>query len=123
MLRFKFNLYEMKSIQLLITGVLILFVVSSCVVEKVNVGNYQESSSSKVLKKGKDIYLFWDLVSMQKTEPGIDIPDYEKIVKRNLFDVVATYGTAGIFSFYTVTIRTNKEPLKKSDLKTNPENE
>lgn len=113
----------MKSIQLLITGVLILFVVSSCVVEKVNVGNYQESSSSKVLKKGKDIYLFWDLVSMQKTEPGIDIPDYEKIVKRNLFDVVATYGTAGIFSFYTVTIRTNKEPLKKSDLKTNPENE
>jgi len=77
------------------------------VVERVQVGNYnQQEGRAKVYEKSKDIYLFWDRVPMRKTEKNLNLTDYEKIVKRNFFDAVVYYGTLGIFSFYTVEIKT-----------------
>jgi hypothetical protein len=86
-----------------------LLLASSCVVERTQVGTIEPGLlNQKTYKKGKDIYLFWNQLPLQKTERGLDIKNYEIIVKRNLFDVVVTYGTAGIFSFYTVIIKTER---------------
>jgi hypothetical protein len=85
----------------------------SCKVETLHVGNYAtQPGKPVVINKGKDIYLFWDKVPLQRVEKKVAITDYEKIVKRNLFDNVIYYGTIGIFSFYTVKINA-KEPVEQ----------
>lgn len=84
---------------------LAIFLTTSCLVERVQVGSYDASKKSTILTKSKDIYLFWGIVPLRRTEKRIKVKDYEKTVRRSVFDTVVFYGTAGIFSFYTVTIR------------------
>lgn len=98
--------------QILIIWILVIF--SSCAVEKEQIGNYNtQKGKSIVYKKGKDVNLFWDKVSIKRFENKIDIEDYEKVTGRNIFDNVVYYGTMGIFSFYTVKIITKE--IKKEE--------
>ncbi len=103
--------------KILVFSVLVLcFFLFSCKIEKVQVGNYNAlEGKSIVYDKGKDIYLFWDQVPLQRLESKIEITDYEKIVKRNLFDNVVYYGSMGIFSFHTVKIVTKSSTQEKDD--------
>jgi hypothetical protein len=85
---------------------IILLSTVSCTISRTAVGNYSNiDCKSKVYKKDKDRYLFWNLVTLREIEKTIKIADYEKVVRRNTFDTVVFFGTAGIMSFYTVTIR------------------
>lgn len=85
--------------------VVLCFLLFSCKVTKVQVGNYSSiEGKSIVYDKGKDIYLLWELFQIRSVENQIKIADYEKIVKRSIFDNVVYYGTMGIFSFHTVKI-------------------
>jgi hypothetical protein len=63
---------------------------------------------TSLYKKEKDIYLFWDQVRLRSTEKHLDVREYELIKRRTFFDAVIFYGTAGIFSFYTISIRVPK---------------
>lgn len=90
---------------LLFLSLLILIIASSCSVKHVPVGNYENIDCKPiVLKEDKDLLLFWDLVTVRRTEKGIKVKDYEKVSRRKFFDNVVFYGTAGIFSFYSVKI-------------------
>jgi hypothetical protein len=60
---------------------------------------------TSLYKKEKDIYLFWEQVRLRSTEKLLDVKEYELIKRRTFFDAVIFYGTAGIFSFYTISIR------------------
>lgn len=91
----------------LFIGVLCFF--TSCVVQKEQVGNYNNQEGKSIVhEKGKDFYLFWENISVRKVEDKIEVEDYEKIVRRSFFDNVVFYGTIGIFSFYTVEIKTKE---------------
>lgn len=82
----------------------------SCKVQKEQVGNYSdETGKTIVYEKGKDIYLFWDQITLNKVEDHIEIKNYEKIIKRNIFDNIIYYGTFGVFSFYSVKIKVKEE--------------
>jgi hypothetical protein len=95
----------MKPRILLSLFVLIVFT-SSCTISRKQVGNYNNiDCKSKVYAKDKDRYLFWNMVTLREIEKTLKIEDYEKVVRRNTFDTVVFFGTAGIMSFYTVTIR------------------
>jgi hypothetical protein len=86
-----------------------VILITSCGATKVQVGNYNNIDCKTTLyKKSKDIYLFWDIVPIKRTEKKIKVKDYEKVVRRDFFDNVIFYGTAGIFSFYSVKINTKK---------------
>jgi len=95
---------------------LFFFLFISCKVEQVQVGNYNTLEGKLIVyDKGKDIYLFWDKLPLQRLEDNIKISDYEKIVKRNLFDNVIFYGTMGIFSLHTVKIMAKDSTQGKKD--------
>ena len=96
--------------------VLLLFIIESCTIQKEQMGNYNEQPGKEIVyEKGKDIYLFWDQVQLQKVEKNLKTKDYEKIVKRNVFDGIITYGTMGIISFYTVKIKVKETTKKDTD--------
>ncbi|MDX9846566.1 MAG: hypothetical protein RBT74_06270 [Tenuifilaceae bacterium] len=87
-------------------AVLLILIATACGVQRVPVGNYENvDCKPKTLTKGKDLSLFWELVPIRKVEKTIKITDYEKVVKRDIFDNIIFYGTAGIFSFKSVRIR------------------
>ncbi len=93
----------MRSVLAILTLSIVLL--SSCAVNTVQVGNYDENECKpKVYKEGKDVSLFWEMVPLRRTEKKINLENYEKVTKRDFFDTVIFYGTAGIFSFKTVTI-------------------
>ena len=103
----------MKKIFIALT---LFFLITSCVVDRQQVGQYnQQDGRAKTVEKSKDIYLFWNMVPMRKTENYTGLKDYEKIVKRNAFDAIIYYGTLGIFSFYTVEIKAKQIPASKSE--------
>lgn len=99
----------MKKIIVTILIVLTL-IVSSCVVQKQQYGSYANQQGKEVVyDKGKDIYLFWDQVPLQKLDKDLDMQNYEKVVKRNVFDTFITYGTIGIVSYYSVKIKIKEQ--------------
>src|SRR6056297_1470699 len=99
--------------RLFFVAILSLILISSCLVSKEQFGNYDSSKyPTETVKKGKDFYLFWDKVSVKKTDKNLDIKDYEKIVRRGVFDATLYYGTLGIFSFYSVKINAPKNDNK-----------
>jgi hypothetical protein len=91
-------------------SIILLFIIlllsnTSCKVTKEQVGNYSTTDCKpKLFREGKDIYLFWEMVPLRRTEKKINLNNYEKEVSRDFFDTVIFYGTAGIFSFYSVKI-------------------
>jgi hypothetical protein len=88
----------------------------SCTISRTPVGNYSNiDCKSKVYKKDKNRYLFWNLVTLREIDKTLKIQDYEKVVRRNTFDTVVFFGTGGIFSFYTVTIRVKDCPTEQSE--------
>ncbi|MFP4556765.1 MAG: hypothetical protein ACLFNU_07830 [Bacteroidales bacterium] len=92
----------------LVLAILTLSIVllSSCAVNTVQVGNYDKKDcKSEVYKEGKDISLFWEMIPLRRTDKKVNLENYEKITKRDFFDTVIFYGTAGIFSFKSVTIK------------------
>lgn len=85
------------------------FIASSCVTQRMQTGDFDNAVlKTSLYKKEKDIYLFWDQVRLRSTEKNLDVKAYEMIKRRTFFDAVIYYGTAGIFSFYTVSIRVPK---------------
>lgn len=87
-------------------AVFLILVATSCGVQRVPVGNYEKvDCKPKTLTKGKDLSLFWELVPVRKVEKTVKVTDYEKVVRRDVFDNIIFYGTAGIFSFKSVRIR------------------
>ena len=101
--------------KILFAVILSLVLVSSCVVSKEQFGNYDSSKyPTETIKKGKDFYLFWDKVPVKRIDKKLNIKDYEKIVRRNIFDVTLYYGTLGIFSFYSVKINVPKDRKERN---------
>lgn len=91
-----------------------IFMFMSCSAQKEQIGNYENLKGKTITyEKGKNIYLFWDQVQLQNIEKDIKIKDYEKTTRRNVFDNVIYYGTFGMVSFYTVTIKTKEEKGNK----------
>lgn len=83
----------------------VMIFASSCSVNRVQVGNYENIDCKPIVYKAdKDFYLFWNTVPVRRTEKGVKVKDYEKVARRKFFDTVVFYGTAGIFSFYSVKI-------------------
>ena len=100
---------KIKRISLILISAIIL--ASSCTVQKVAVGNYDEvQCDKKLLTREKEISLFWELIPIRNVEKNIDVKNYEKVKKRGFFDTVVFYGTAGIFSFHTVRIYVKECP-------------
>lgn len=97
----------------LIIALLLLFVSSSCVVSKQQIGSF-DASKCKTTEtiKGKDFYLFWNQIKVKKISDDVKQKNYEIVIKRNVFDTFVFYGSIGIFSFYTVKIKTCKETTK-----------
>ncbi|MCB2196415.1 MAG: hypothetical protein KQH79_11195 [Bacteroidetes bacterium] len=94
----------------LVVLLLILLATTSCVVKKQQYGNYENQIGKEVVyDKGKEIYLFWDQVPLQKLDKDLDMQNYEKVVKRNVFDTFITYGTIGIVSYYSVKINVKEQ--------------
>ncbi len=87
-------------------AVFLVLIATSCGVQRVPVGNYEKvDCTPKTLTKGKDLSLFWELIPVRKVEKTVKVTDYEKVVRRDVFDNIIFYGTAGIFSFKSVRIR------------------
>jgi len=94
----------MKTVKL-IAASLSFIILTSCGAQRVSVGNYDATDCKPIRHtEGKDIALFWEMVPLRTTEKMVNLTDYEKVVKRDFFDTVIFYGTAGIFSFKTVKI-------------------
>lgn len=91
----------------IIITLLLLLTSTSCVVSKQQVGNYDtEKCKNSQTVKGKDFYLFWNQLPVTKVADNVDAKNYEIVVKRNAFDAIIFYGSIGVFSFYTVKIKT-----------------
>ena len=66
--------------QLLTVSLLVVFLTSSCMVSKEQVGRYNEiEGNTKVYEINKDAYLFWNLIPLRRTDKKLPIKDYEKI--------------------------------------------
>lgn len=100
--------------KLVIVALLLFMSGYSCVVSKQQVGNYDSKKcKSNQTIKGKDFYLFWDQLTVNRTADDIALKNYEIIVKRNAFDAIIFYGSIGIVSFYTVKINTCKTEISR----------
>ena len=102
---------NMKALRISFIFILAITLSTSCTVQKMSVGNYDEvQCDKKLLTREKEVSLFWELVPMRKVEDKINVKSYEKVKKRGFFDTVVFYGTAGIFSFHTVRIYVKECP-------------
>lgn len=102
----------MKHILLIFTLILSLGF-SSCQVQRIQVGNYEnQEGKSQIYEQGKNFHLFWDLVPLKEIEKNLSIQDYEIVQHRSLFDNIVYYGTIGIFSFHTVKIKYKSSKAK-----------
>jgi len=87
-----------------------MLLLSSCAVQKEYFGTYDKTeSNTTIYKKEKDFYLFWDRIQVREALKTLELENYEKITKRSFLDGVIFYGTAGIFSFYTVKVKVNSK--------------
>lgn len=96
--------------RIFLTTILLLIFTVSCTVTRETHGDYDSSKhKTKTLVKGKDLYLFWNQLPVNRTENQVDVEHYEKIVRRGFFDAAIYFGTLGIFSFYSVKIKVPAE--------------
>lgn len=86
--------------------VFIVLLGSSCVVSNVSYGNYEqmECDQHQVIKD-KNVYLFWHMVKVNETKLPNELQDYKVEKNMNLYDIVVTAGTLGLFSTETVKIK------------------
>lgn len=104
---------KMKVIKTILIIISTVILATSCTVQKTSIGNYNEvECDKKLLTKEKEISLFWETIPLRKVEKKIKVKDYEKVSKRDFFDTVVFYGTAGIFSFRTVKIYVKECPAE-----------
>lgn len=104
----------MRIIGITILAVL-FFLLNSCVVSRSTYGDFERTDcKTETFVKDKEIYLFWDKLPLQQITIPDTINNYQKVVKRNVFDGLVYYGTMGIISHYTVTYKIKICPKEKA---------
>lgn len=96
----------MKKSILLLTFASTLFF-SSCLTTKTSVGDFREIKGDEyTYAKGKQLWLFWGLLPLGRTDvntPGDG--NCEVVTRYNFSDCLITGLTAGIISSYTIKVK------------------
>ncbi len=83
---------------------------SSCMTTKTNVGAYKETVGNEyTYAKGKQIWLFWGLVPIGRT--NVNTPgngNCQVITKFNFGDVLISGLTGGIITTYSIKVKAKK---------------
>lgn len=92
-----------------------LVTLTSCFTTKTNVGQYKESTGNTyVYSKGKQVWLFWNLVPLGRTKTSTPSNGSCQVITRfNLIDVLISGITCGIISTETIKIKAKREETKK----------
>ena len=84
--------------------------VSSCMTTKTSVGNFKESRGNEyTYAKGKQVWLFWGLVPLGRT--NVNTPaegNCEVITRFNFGDVLVSGLTAGIVTTHSIKIKAKR---------------
>jgi len=102
-----------KGFQLLFL-VIITCIMTSCMTTKTKVGTYQEESG-EVYKysKGKQVWLFWGLVPLGRTNVNTPSDGSCEIITRHSFgDVLVSALTAGIITTHTIKVKDKRKSEK-----------
>lgn len=101
-------------LKLLALFVFAALTLSSCMVARKQVGNYEKKDCKPVVyKEGLDFYLFWETIALRKTEKNIKVKDYEVVRRRGFMDYIVFYGSVGIFSPSRVQVKVKNCDEKK----------
>lgn len=107
----------MRSIQkhtsLLLLFVMLFLALPSCMTTKTSVGQYTEQpGESYTYAKGKQMWLFWGLVPIGRT--NVNTPgegDCEVVTRFNVADVLISTLTFGIVTTYTIKVKAKREEV------------
>ena len=88
----------------------IVILVSSCMTTKTSVGNYKESQGSEyTYAKGKQLWLFWGIFPLGRT--NVNTPgdgNCEIVTRFNVGDALISGLTGGILTSYTIKVKAKK---------------
>ncbi|MBE7686845.1 hypothetical protein G1K46_02345 [Tenacibaculum finnmarkense] len=94
-----------------------LMMLTSCMTTKTTVGNYKESQSSKyTYAKGKQVWVFWGLIPLGRT--NVNTPNHgncQIITRYNLGDILISALTGGIVTTYTIKVKAKRDSNKKDN--------
>lgn len=104
----------MKTKTILFAALTALMLGTSCMTTKTSVGQYRENDGNTyVYAKGKQLWLFWGVVPMGRTNVSTPASgNCQVITKRTFGDYLLTGLTAGIVSSYTIKVKAKKEEKK-----------
>jgi hypothetical protein len=92
---------------ILLIGVATSLLFSSCLTTKTSVGGYREAKGTEyTYSKGKQMWLFWGLVPIGRTD--VNTPSNGKcevVTRYNFGDCLITGLTAGIVSSYSIKVK------------------
>ncbi len=104
----------MRKVLILLVASLILSLLSSCMTTKTSVGTFKEKSANTgrtyTYAKGKQIWLFWGLLPMGRTDVSTP-PDgnCRVVTKLKPLDVIITGVTGGIVTLYSIKVEAKKK--------------
>ena len=84
---------------------------SSCMTTKTSVGTFKETSGAEyTYGKGKQVWLFWGLLPLGRT--NVNTPskgNCEVVTRFNFGDFLLTALTGGIVTSYTIKVKAKRE--------------
>ena len=99
-----------KNLKLFAFAMMTALFLSSCLTTKTNVGQYKENDGDTyVYAKGKQMWLFWGLFPLGRT--NVNTPssgDCQVITRFNFGDAIITGLTGGLFSSYSIKVKAKK---------------
>jgi hypothetical protein len=95
---------------------IIVTLFTSCLTTKTNVGSYKESEGVEyTYAKGKQVWLFWGLIPIGRTNVNTPKEGNCKVITRfNFADVIISGLTGGLVTTYTIKIKAKRPAGAKS---------
>ncbi|MFM2156083.1 MAG: hypothetical protein RL516_832 [Bacteroidota bacterium] len=101
---------QTSSMLMILLSTVILFT-SSCMTTKTSVGEFRELRGSEyTYAKGKQLWLFWGIMPLGRT--NVNTPgdgNCEVVTRFNFGDALITGLTGGIVSSYTIKVKAKKK--------------
>ena len=108
----------MKSLARTLGFMVLLATLGSCMTTKTTVGKFDDSrTASYTYAKGKQVWLFWGLAPMGRT--NVRTPDEgncQVVTKQNFGDVLISGLTGGLVRTHTIKVKVNQNPQQALSL-------
>jgi len=110
-----------NTIKLTLFTLAFISIFSSCMTTKTNVGSYRETQGEEyTYSKGKQLWLFWGLIPLGRTDVNTPSDGSCQVVTRHNFGDVLIGGiTGGILTSHTIKIKAKRTSVVKEKAEPN----